>query len=204
MAYVIEKRQRDLEKVKSLLPIASTLKNNIEVELDLLSNNEANEVDRSELNRILNESIEEGNAYPQESILSKDQFAAYYLTHEVFVLKIKETKQIVGAFYVKPNFPGRCDHYCNGGFIVDCKFRNLGAGRIMGFYYLRLANLLGYKASFFNLVFANNKPSLALWRNLGFKELNIIPEVGRLKDGTYVDAHQFYYDLSKVNLEEKL
>lgn len=25
---------------------------------------------------------------------------------------------VAGCFYVKPNFPGRCSHVCNGGFIV--------------------------------------------------------------------------------------
>ena len=26
-------------------------------------------------------------------------------------------------FYVKPNFPGRCAHVCNGGFITKKNFR---------------------------------------------------------------------------------
>ena len=28
---------------------------------------------------------------------------------------------VAGCFYVKPNFPGRCSHVANGGFIVRCR-----------------------------------------------------------------------------------
>jgi L-amino acid N-acyltransferase YncA len=200
MAYVIESKERNLDDVISYLSnIYIILKNGEEAELVLSTE----EKDYLELHRILNDIIEEGIAYPQENVLNFTQFKQYYTTNEVFVLKFKKTSEIIGSFYIKPNFPGRCDHFCNAGFIVDKKFRNLGAGKIMGFHYLRLANLLKYKASFFNLVFANNLPSLNLWRKLGFKELNTIPNVGRTKDGGFVDAYQFYYDLSQIDFEEK-
>ena len=200
MAYVIDKKERNLEKVNLYLPIKCLLKNNKDVELKLCQD----ENDYKELHRILNEIINEGISYPQENILTYDQFASYFLTNEVFVLKFKETHEIIGGFYIKPNFPGRCDHFCNAGFIVDKKFRNLGAGKLMGFHYLRLAFLLGYQASFFNLVFANNKHAIYLWKSLGFTELNTIPNVGRLKDGGFVDAYQFYYDLKNLNFEDNL
>jgi len=200
MAYVIEKKQRPLDKIFSYLPLTIILKNGEEAVLELKTNNNFDK----ELYRILNEIIEEGIAYPQENPLTFEGFSNYYLSNEVFVLKFKTTEELIGAFYIKPNFPGRCDHFCNGGFIVDIKFRSLGAGKIMGFHYLRLAKLLGYRASFFNLVFANNQPALNLWRNLGYKELNIIPQVGRLKEGGFVDAHQFYYDLETLDFEEKI
>lgn len=57
-----------------------------------------------------------------------------------------------GAFYIKPNFPGRCSHVCNGGFITDPQRRRRGVARLMGHAFLRFAKELGYKASYFNLV----------------------------------------------------
>jgi len=199
MAYVIENKKKDLEKVNAYLPLTIILKNGKEANLILGSE----EKDFIELHRILNEVIEEGISYPQENILNYNEFKAYYLSHEVFILKYKESGEVIGSFYIKPNFPGRCDHFCNGGFIVDKNHRGLGAGKIMGFHYLRLANLLEYKSSFFNLVFSNNKPALNLWNKLGFQQLNTIPNVCRTKDG-FVDGNQFFFDLSKVDFEEKL
>ncbi|CAM9895198.1 unnamed protein product [Scytosiphon promiscuus] len=110
-----------------------------------------------------------------------------------------EGEGVWGVFYIKPNFPGRCSHVCNGGFITDPRRRRRGVARLMGHAFLRLAKDLGYKASYFNLVFRSNEASLALWRGLGFTELAVVPKAGRLRgiDGL-VDAIQFYYDLEAL------
>lgn len=60
--------------------------------------------------------------------------------------------KVWGAFYIKPNFPGRCSHVCNGGFITDPRRRRRGVARLMGHAFLRFAKDLGYRASYFNLV----------------------------------------------------
>jgi L-amino acid N-acyltransferase YncA len=62
-----------------------------------------------------------------------------------------------------------------------------------------LAPTLGYRASMFNLVFENNKASVALWDSLNFQRLGVIPNAGRLKkkdstDEEYVNAIMFYKD----------
>jgi len=79
----------------------------------------------------------------------------------------------------------------------------------MGLAFIEIAPLLGYKASMFNLVFANNIPSVRLWRSLGFKEIGTVPNAGHLiknKDITeqthveieeeFVDAIMFYYSFT--------
>jgi L-amino acid N-acyltransferase YncA len=93
----------------------------------------------------------------------------------------------------RPNWPGRCSHVCNGGFIVNESERNQGIGRLLGESFILLARDLGYRQSQFNLVFVNNEPSIKLWRSLGFKETGRIPDAGRLKSGEFVDAIQFYF-----------
>ena len=45
----------------------------------------------------------------------------------------------LGSFYVKPNYPGRSSHVCNGGFLVTDNERNKGVGRLMGEGYLEWA-----------------------------------------------------------------
>ena len=39
----------------------------------------------------------------------------YFLSHAAFVVRDVASGAVLGAFYVKPNFPGRCSHICNGG-----------------------------------------------------------------------------------------
>ena len=48
-------------------------------------------------------------------------------------------KVCLGSFYVKPNYPGRSSHVCNGGFLVTDAARNKGVGRLMGEGYLEWA-----------------------------------------------------------------
>jgi len=72
----------------------------------------------------------------------------------------------------------------------------------MGKSFLKLAPALGYRAAMFNLVFDTNKPSLHLWRSLGFKEIGLVPKAGLLSHGEYVgkDIHSNPPLLSKMYL----
>ncbi len=157
-------------------------------ELDEMRSQEA-EIVRSLLNQV----IAEGTSYPQTSPLDPDEFADYWLKGDAFV--VRRDNAIVGAFYIKPNFVGRCAHICNAGFIVAPQARGEGIGRWMGEMMLPLARDRGYRAVMFNLVFANNIPSLKIWQTLGFEELGRIPEAVRLPQGNYVDAVMLYKSL---------
>ncbi|KAJ3170933.1 hypothetical protein HDU87_008635 [Geranomyces variabilis] len=160
------------------------------------------------LHALMNAEIAAGNTYPQEELLSEQGFQQYFLSNDAFVVK-RRTKteqedsgkeEALGMFYIKPNFPGRCSHICNGGFIVGAGARGLGVGRAMGEAFLKLVPLLGYRAAMFNLVFKTNVPSVNLWKSLGFETIGVIPKAGRLRiDGKeeYVDALTMYYDFCK-------
>lgn len=54
-----------------------------------------------------------------------DAYRGYFLSHAAFVVRaleagkdaqggISPAGEIIGCFYVKPNYPGRCAHVCNG------------------------------------------------------------------------------------------
>ena len=103
---------------------------------------------------------------------------------------------------MKPNFPGRSSHICNGGFITNKKYRGLGIATTMGKAYLRISKDLGYKGSLFNLVFESNQPSIKIWEKLGFIHIGTIPNSANLKniDG-FVDARMYYYDLTKYHYD---
>lgn len=90
-------------------------------------------------------------------------------------------KECLGSFYVKPNYPGRSSHVCNGGFLVTDAARNRGVGRLMGEGYLEWAPKLGYTYSVFNLVYETNVASLRIWDALGFKRIGRVKGCGNLK-----------------------
>lgn len=77
-------------------------------------------------------------------------------------LERRSEVDVWGAFYIKPNFPGRCSHVCNGGFITDPSRRRRGVATLMGHAFLRFAKDLGYKSSYFNLVSSMNAAPLIL------------------------------------------
>jgi len=102
-----------------------------------------------------------------------------------------------GFYYIKPNYPGRSSHICNAGFVVPPAQRSRGYATALAKSYLHYGPKLGYHASVFNLVYANNVASLRIWEKLGFAKVGRIPKAGRLRrrDGEgeeYVDAWIIY------------
>lgn len=177
------------------LPIYRQTKSSIPVILDQMRPEESETV-----RAMLNEVILEGISYPQAEPLTQDAFASYWLKADAFVVRLASQttdppdpfSPIVGAFYLKPNFAGRCGHICNAGFIVAPEMRGQGLGRLMGEAMLALARDRGYRAVMYNLVFATNTPSLKLWASMGFQEIGRIPAAAHLPDGRYVDAVMLY------------
>ena len=176
-----------------IFPLIQVLKSGIIVELDYIHPQEQ-EVVRALLNVLLIE----GKTYPQKEPLSQAEFSAYWLSKDAFVVRSSvedathKPKEILGAFYLKPNFPGRCRHICNAGFIVQPGLRGQGIGRFMGEAMLLIAANLGYEAVMFNLVFETNIPSITLWQSLGFEIIGRIPRAAKLGDQQIIDALIMY------------
>ncbi|KAJ5595058.1 uncharacterized protein N7459_001266 [Penicillium hispanicum] len=148
--------------------------------------------------------IERGATYPMEQPMGLQQFAEYWFgTFAVIAVLDEEDaaageglkegreweKVCLGTFYIKPNYPGRCSHICNAGFITTTAARGKGVGQAMGEAYLEFAPKLGYKYSVFNLVFANNPASIRIWEKLGFSVIGRVPKAARLANSEeLVDA----------------
>ena len=61
---------------------------------------------------------------------------------------------------------------------------------------MRSHNEQGYKASVFNLVFANNTASIKIWDRLGFSVIGRVPKAARLKNSEeLVDALIYWKEL---------
>ncbi|TAQ88723.1 hypothetical protein B7494_g2972 [Chlorociboria aeruginascens] len=162
----------------------------------------------------INKEIEMGDTYPFIEVNSCEKFSTYWFENFAAVMllgNIESANEIVegknwateclGSFYIKPNYPGRSSHVCNGGFLVTDAARNRGVGRLMGESYLDWAPRLGYTYSVFNLVYETNVASCRIWDALGFKRIGRVKGAGNLKSypGQFIDAIIYGRELGSEN-----
>ena len=101
----------------------------------------------------LNREIEKGDTYPMDKQMTIPAFGSYWFQNfgaVMFLGGINSATDVMqleasgidwqnyclGSFYIKPNYPGRSSHICNGGFLVADAARSKGVGRLMGEVYL--------------------------------------------------------------------
>lgn len=137
--------------------------------------------------KLFNKIVAAGQTYSYEKELTKEEFISYYWSHFVGIMvkghivdKSDVNGDFMGCFYIKPNYPGRSSHVCNGGFLVSCEHQGEGCGSVMGRQYVVWAPKLGFLSSVFNLVYATNVASCRIWDRLGFEQLGRVPGAGRL------------------------
>ena len=118
--------------------------------------------------------IAAGEGYPQLPPLSRDAFEAVWVRGVTAVIAARLDGHLAGAYYLKPNFPGRSAHIANAGYVVDARWRGRGIGRLLVEDSIRRAPALGFDAIQFNLVYTSN-PARALYEELGWREIGRIP-----------------------------
>ncbi len=182
-----ESKEKDCLK-GDILPFRTQTKDGNDCFVDLLERGNEEEVAR--IHQLLATQFKLGT-YPQRDPPSRDDFMNYYCSNTVLVCRNADG-QAMGSVYIKPNFPGRCDHLCNGGFLVHPEHRSKGVARILANAFEKCAAALGYRAAIFNLVFVDNPYSISLWQSLGYEQIGRIPDAKRTEDGQFVDALMFY------------
>jgi L-amino acid N-acyltransferase YncA len=173
-------------------PINAKLKDGTQIQLVL-----ADRRDREPLRRLYGIIVQEGTSYPHDRLPEPDDFEEYWFHGMTTVATYlpNQRDDVLGAFYLKPNWPGRARHVANAGFIVAPEWRDKGLGWLLGAAMLDHARDLGYRSVLFNLVFSENRAARHLWRKLGFIELAVIPEAVKKNDGTYQDAILMFQSL---------
>ena len=168
-------------------PIEARLKDGRPVRLVLA---EASDVEP--LRRLYQAIVEEGKSYPHDVMPRGEEFVEYWFRGKSTVAAYGRDggldDRMAGAFYVKPNWPGRARRVANAGFIVAPEWRRNGLGWLLGATMLQYARELGYKSVIFNLVFSQNRVARHLWAKLGFSEIGTIPRAVQNNDGSYQDA----------------
>lgn len=187
MAYIIPNNDSD-NIISHLFPRVITLKDGSEATFRLLDKENVDEVNF--LRDILNKENLEFGTYPYEGSLSLEGFKTCYCSHTVVVLV--QNTNILGSFYVKPNYPGRSSHLCNGGFLVYESVRGRGIGGLLAEMFEEVAPALGYEGSVFNLVYVDNPASVRIWIKRNYEQIGRVPGAKKLSNGEFVDALMFY------------
>src|SRR5437016_6877632 len=134
-------------------PIEAKLKDGTSIQLAL-----ADHRDSEPLRRLFQTIIEEGASYPHDRLPGQDDFMAYWFTGTSTIIAYPQGsprgRDLLGAFYLKPNWPGRARHVANAGFIVAPQWRNKGLGWLLGALKLQYATDPGYRRAIMNLVCA--------------------------------------------------
>jgi GNAT superfamily N-acetyltransferase len=112
--------------------------------------------------------------YPQAPPLTRDVFDETWVAHVTVVVAARCEGRLAGAYYLKPNQPGRAAHIANAGYVVDREFRGRGIGRLLVQDSIERAPTVGFDAIQFNLVFASN-PARKLYEALGWREIGRVP-----------------------------
>jgi ribosomal protein S18 acetylase RimI-like enzyme len=145
---------------------------------------------------IWNEIVEDGEAFPQEELLTLDTGRVFFAEQSFTgVAYDSETGEMVGMYILHPNNVGRCGHICNASYAVKGTVRGKRVGEALVRHCLKMGKKLGFGVLQFNAVVAANERALRLYRKLGFTQLGVIPKGFRSKDGHFEDIIPHYIAL---------
>lgn len=141
--------------------------------------------------------IAEGETYAQDETFTAEQARQMWLGPGVLARVALHEGQVVGAYKLLPNQPGRGAHVANGSYVVAAGRRGLGIGRQMVVDSLRAAREAGYRAIQFNFVVSTNQGAVRLYEDLGFRILATLPGAFRHQSLGYVDAYVMHCSLAE-------
>ncbi len=151
--------------------------------------------DIAEMNRIWNEVVAEGDAFPQEELLDEETGAAFFAGQTHCGVAEDGSGALCGLYILHPNNVGRCGHICNASYAVAGDLRGLHIGEKLVKDCLKQAKARGFRVLQFNAVVESNVHARHLYERLGFVQLGSIPGGFRGKDGRYETICPYYREL---------
>lgn len=148
------------------------------------------------MNKIWNEVVLQGMAFPQLELLNDETGAAFFVaqTH-CAVAEDTETNTVVGLYILHPNNIGRCGHLSNASFAVDQTVRGAHIGEALVRDCLEQAKERGFRILQFNAVVQSNHSAQHLYEKLGFVKVGTIPGGFRNLHDVYEDIIVYYHTL---------
>lgn len=145
--------------------------------------------------RLWNRIVEEGNAFPQEEPLTKESGKLFFAGQSYCGVAADENGKVCGLSILHPNNIGRCGHIANASYAVDASYRGRHLGELLVRDSMAAAIRLGFSILQFNAVVESNRPARRLYERLGFRQLGVIPNGFRTKDGSYANICPYYISL---------
>lgn len=148
------------------------------------------------MTEIWNQIVGEGNAFPQEEMLSEAEAEAFFAGQICCgVAQDTGSERILGLYILHPNNVGRCGHICNASYGVSADSRGLHIGERLVKDCMKRAKEQGFRLLQFNAVVASNIHARHLYERLGFEQLGIIRGGFRMPDGSYEDICPYWREL---------
>jgi GNAT superfamily N-acetyltransferase len=134
--------------------------------------------DHRVLFRLFARVVSDREGYPHAPPLTLEAFRATWVVGVTVAIaaRIATTSghELVGAYYLRPNFVGRAAHIANAGYVVGAPWRRRGIGRLLVEDSVLRARCAGFDAVQFNLVFVSN-PARALYEQMGWRPMGRVP-----------------------------
>lgn len=140
------------------------------------------------MTKVWNEVVREGNAFPQEEELDRQNAVRFFAAQTYCGAALSEDdSEVLGMYILHPNNVGRCGHICNASYAVASGHRGKHIGEALVRDCIQQARREGFKVLQFNAVVAANTAALKLYKKLGFSRLGIIRGGFRMPNGEYED-----------------
>ena len=144
---------------------------------------------------IWNEIVDEGIAFPQEELLDETTGEQFFSSQSYCGVAADENGNILGLYILHPNNVGRCGHICNASYAVSSSCRGQHIGEKLVRDCIRKAKECGFLILQFNAVVETITHARHLYEKIGFRQLGVIPNGFRMKDGHYENICPYYIEL---------
>ncbi|MBP5378425.1 MAG: GNAT family N-acetyltransferase [Ruminococcus sp.] len=151
--------------------------------------------DLQQMITIWNEIVDEGIAFPQEETLDEATGEQFFSSQSYCGVAADENGNVSGLYILHPNNIGRCGHICNASYAVSSSCRGQHIGEKLVRDCMKKAKECGFLILQFNAVVETNTHARHLYERIGFKQLGVIPNGFRMKDGSYENICPYYIEL---------
>jgi ribosomal protein S18 acetylase RimI-like enzyme len=151
--------------------------------------------DRDEIWDIIRAVIATGDTYVFAPDSPEDDMLAYWFSPEKHVYVAEQDGEVLGTFWLKPNYPDLGSHVCNAAYMVAPNAAGKGVGRRMAEFSLDEARRLGFTAMQFNFVVASNTAAVRLWQSIGMEIIGEIPDAFDHRENGPTNAYIMYRKL---------